>query len=195
MIKIFNQSKIVLGFSTVGKNDDICILNRDRVKPARTAPRQKSTAGPRDRHGLRAVGPRPRRRDAPVPHPQPGRRHPLKHLNRGRVAHLRDQCAHDLGPGLIAAHPHDAGKAVRGLARHDIAAIGLAVEGGAKPGQVKDVLARVLRDHLGHGRIHSPSPGAHRVAGMGGGGIDRIHGAATPCAQAELAPCPKLRAK
>lgn len=26
MIKIFNQSKIVLGFSTVGKNDDICIL-------------------------------------------------------------------------------------------------------------------------------------------------------------------------
>jgi len=26
MIEIFNQSKIVLGFSTVGKNDDICIL-------------------------------------------------------------------------------------------------------------------------------------------------------------------------
>ena len=76
---------------------------------------------------------------------------------------------------MIALHAHDAGKAMRRLARHDIAAIGAAVEGGAEIGQGEDMGAGLIRYGGGDARLDRTRPGFDGVERMGLGAVGLRH--------------------
>ena len=115
---------------------DPCRVGRQRIKPARPATRQQDPrAAQQDGGG--ALGPSQfnlNAGDFAAVAVQSARQHAFEYLDRRGIAHLLYQGAHNLGPGLIALHPHHTRETMRRLAGHDIAPVGAAVEGGAKVG-------------------------------------------------------------
>jgi hypothetical protein len=72
----------------------------------------------------------------------------FEHANARRLAHRRDQRRHDVAPGLIAAHVHDAARRMRGLLPDQQMAFQILVERHAVFQQVADALRRLARHRI-----------------------------------------------